>query len=194
MERYISESLVARLIHTSCSPVGAGFFFVKKKDGMLHPCIDFRGLNEITVRNKYPLSPLDAAFAPLQRVRFFTKLDLRNAYHLIHIRQRDEWKTVFIFLETEKEHVQHVQLVLRCLLENCLFGKAEKFEFHASSVSFLGFIVKQGQLSPDPAKVQAMVEWLTPSTRKQLLQFLGFANFYCRFSLDYSRVAAPRRG
>lgn len=66
----------------------------------------------------------------------------------------------------------------RRLLENNQFVRAEKCEVHASSVSFLSFIVKQRQFSPDLAKVQAVAEWLTPSTRKQLQQFLGFANFY----------------
>lgn len=74
---------------------------------------------------------------------------------------------------------------------NCLFVKAEKCEFHASSVSFLCFIVRQGQLSPNPARDQAVAERPNPSTRKQLQQFLGFANFDRRFIHDYSKVAAP---
>lgn len=90
-----------------------------------------------------------------------------------------------------EEHVQHVWLVLRRLLENKLFVKAEKCEFHVSSVSFLGFIVQHGQLSPDPTKVKAVAEWPTPSSRKQLQRFLSFANFYCQFIRDYSKVAAP---
>lgn len=192
--------------------MGAGFFFVKKKDGTLRPCIDYRGLNDITIRNKYSLPLMEAAFAPLQRARLFSKLDLRNAYHLVRIRKGDEWKTAFktpighfeykvmpfgltnapavfqalvndvlqdmlnkflfvyldilIFSETEEEHVQHVRLVLRRLLENSLFVKPEKCEFHKESVSFLGFIVRQGELSPDPAKIQAVAEWPTPTTRK----------------------------
>lgn len=95
MESYIGESLASGLIVSSSSPVGAGFFFLKKRDGTLRPCIDYRGLNEITVRNKYPLVLLDAAFAPLQKARLFTKLDLRNAYHLVRICSGDEWKTAF---------------------------------------------------------------------------------------------------
>lgn len=69
--------------------------------------------------------------------------------------------------------------------------KAEKCEFHVPSVSFLGFVVEEGQLKTDPAKTEAVLEWPTPSTRKQLQRFLGFANFYRRFIRDYSRVAAP---
>ena len=87
--------------------------------------------------------------------------------------------------------MQHVKLVLQRLLENRLYVKAEKCEFHVSSVSFLGFVVEKGQLKTDPAKVLAVAEWPTPTTRKQLQRFLGFANFYRRFIRDYSRVAAP---
>lgn len=95
MEKYISESLAAGLIRPSSSPVGAGFFFVGKKDGSLRPCIDYRGLNHITVRNKYPLPLMDSAFTALQGATVFTKLDLRNAYHLVRIREGDQWKTAF---------------------------------------------------------------------------------------------------
>ncbi|KAI3353703.1 hypothetical protein L3Q82_004945 [Scortum barcoo] len=82
MEHYIKDSLAAGIIHPSTSPLGAGFFFVKKKDSSLWPCIDFRGLTNITVKNKYPLPLIDSAFTPLQGATVFTKLDLLNAYHL----------------------------------------------------------------------------------------------------------------
>lgn len=80
MEKYISDSLAAGIIRPSSSPVGAGFFFVEKKDKTLRPCIDYRGLNSITVKNKYPLPLITSAFDPLQGAVIFTKLDLRNAY------------------------------------------------------------------------------------------------------------------
>lgn len=66
-----------------------------KKDGTLCPCIDYCGLNQITVKNKYPLPLLTAAFEPIQGATMFTKLDLRNAYHLIRIREGDDYKTTF---------------------------------------------------------------------------------------------------
>lgn len=65
MKKYVGESLAAGLIWPSSSPLGAGFFFVLKKDGSLRPCIDYRGLNDITSKNKYPLPLLDSAFDPL---------------------------------------------------------------------------------------------------------------------------------
>ncbi len=104
MEKYISDSLAAKIIRPSSSPVGAGFFFVKKKDGSLRPCIDYRGLNNITVKNTYPLPLMSSAFEHLQGALFFTKLDLRNAYHLVRIREGDEWKTAF---NTPRGHFEY---------------------------------------------------------------------------------------
>ena len=69
--------------------------------------------------------------------------------------------------------MQHIQLVLRRLLENSLFVKAEKCEFHAKTVSFLGYIVAEGSIRIDPAKVSAVASWSVPVDRKKLQQFLG---------------------
>uniref|UniRef100_A0A3B4BH69 Retrotransposon gag domain-containing protein n=1 Tax=Periophthalmus magnuspinnatus TaxID=409849 RepID=A0A3B4BH69_9GOBI len=89
MEQYIRDSLAAGIIRPSSSTVGAGFFFVAKKDKTLRPCIDYQGLNAITVKNKYPLPLLDFAFTPLHGATIFSKLDLRNAYHLVGVREED---------------------------------------------------------------------------------------------------------
>ena len=72
-----------------------------------------------------------------------------------------------------------------------MFVKAEKCEFHRRSVSFLGFIISPSQLQADPSKVKAVVDWPTPTSRRGLQQFLGFANFYRRFIRGYSSVAGP---
>lgn len=93
MNSYIKEALAADSIWPSTSPAGAGFVFVGKKDGGLCPCIDYRGLNNITIKNCYPLPLMSSAFERLQGATVFSKLDLRNAYNLVRIRQGDEWKT-----------------------------------------------------------------------------------------------------
>lgn len=95
MENYIKEELAKGFVQPSTSPASAGFFFVKKKDGGLRPCIDYRGLNEITVKFRYPLPLVPPALELLRRARYFSKLDLRSAYNLIRIREGDEWKTAF---------------------------------------------------------------------------------------------------
>ncbi len=105
MEKYISDSLAAKIIRPSSSPAGAGFFFVEKKDGSLRPCIDYRGLNSITVKNTYSLPLMSSAFESLQGASFFTKLDLRNAYYLVRIREGDEWKTAF---NTPRGHFEYL--------------------------------------------------------------------------------------
>ncbi|KAK3524658.1 hypothetical protein QTP86_000497 [Hemibagrus guttatus] len=95
MEEYIEMLLAAGHIRPSMSPAATGFFSVGKKDGGLRPCIDYRGLNAITVRYPYPLPLVPAALEQLRGARVFTKLDLRSAYNLVHIRKGDEWKTAF---------------------------------------------------------------------------------------------------
>ena len=95
MEKYLAESLALGIIRPSSSPAGAGFFFMGKKDGTLRPCIDYRGINAMTVRNRYPLPLMDTMFDLLQGATIFNKLDLRNAYHLVRIKEGDEWKTAF---------------------------------------------------------------------------------------------------
>ncbi|KAL0188416.1 hypothetical protein M9458_015515, partial [Cirrhinus mrigala] len=96
MEEYVAEGLRAGTIRPSSSPAAAGFFFVKKKDGGLRPCVDYRGLNQITIKNRHPLPLTNTALDALSGAHFFTKLDLRSAYNLVRIREGDEWKTAFI--------------------------------------------------------------------------------------------------
>ncbi|KAK3538674.1 hypothetical protein QTP86_012137 [Hemibagrus guttatus] len=95
MEDYIEGALAAGHIRPSTSPAAAGFFFVEKKDRGLRPCIDYWGLNVITVRYPYPLPLVPAALEQLCGARVFTKLDLRSAYNLVRIRESDEWKMAF---------------------------------------------------------------------------------------------------
>lgn len=101
--------------------------------------------------------------------------DMLNQFLFIYL------DDILIFSEMKEEHVQHVRLVLKRLLGNKLYVKVEMCDFHTSSETFLGFIVGQGQLSPDPAKVSTVAEWPTPTFHKQLHHFLGFTNFYCHF-------------
>jgi hypothetical protein len=72
---------------------GAPIFFVPKKDSELRPCIDDRGLNEITIKNRCPLLLLDNMIDQLCGSMIFTKIDLRGAYYLVRIWEGDEWKS-----------------------------------------------------------------------------------------------------
>lgn len=95
METYIEEALASDYIRPSTSPT-AGFFFVEKKDGRLSPCIEYQGLNNVTVKYRYPLPLVPSALEQLREARVYNKLDLRSAYNLIRIQEGDEWKTTFL--------------------------------------------------------------------------------------------------
>ncbi|XP_061644606.1 uncharacterized protein LOC133485210 [Phyllopteryx taeniolatus] len=96
---------------------------------------------------------------------------------------------ILIFSHSPEENHQHVRQVLQRLLENRFFVKPEKCELNLSSQHFLGYIIAKEQLQPDPVKIQAVISWPIPSTRKELQRFIGLANFYRRFIRDYSKVA-----
>ncbi|KAI2646638.1 Transposon Tf2-8 polyprotein [Labeo rohita] len=96
MEEYISEALNQGFIRPSTSPAASSFFFVGKKDGGLRPCIDNRQLNSQILQQPYPLPLVPATLEELRGAQVFTKLDLRSAYNLVHIRAGDEWKTAFV--------------------------------------------------------------------------------------------------
>ncbi|GKB00508.1 putative reverse transcriptase domain-containing protein [Tanacetum coccineum] len=82
-------------IRPSHSPWGAPILSVKKKDGSLPMCIDYRELNKLTVKNRYPLPRIDALFDQLQGARYFSKIDLRSGYHQLRVHVDDIPKTAF---------------------------------------------------------------------------------------------------
>nr|GEW10843.1 retrotransposon protein, putative, Ty3-gypsy subclass [Tanacetum cinerariifolium] len=136
-------------IRPSVSPWGAPVLFVKKKDGSMRLCIDYRELNRITVRNRYPLPRIDD---------LFDQIDLRSGYHQLRVKERDVSKTAFCtrygryeFLvmpfgltnapATREEHEDHLRIVLEILRQKKLYAKFSKCDFWLGQVAFLGHIV-----------------------------------------------------
>ncbi|KAK1802658.1 hypothetical protein P4O66_004174 [Electrophorus voltai] len=107
MAQYIKEALQQGYIHPSTSAASASVFFLKKKDGGLRPCMDYRGLNRLLVEYPYPLPLVPAALEQLRGAQWFTKLDLHSAYNLIRIREGHEWKTTF---STSSRHYKYLVL------------------------------------------------------------------------------------
>ena len=95
LDDYIEDALAKGWIRKSQSPAGTPILFVLKKSGKLCLCIDYRGLNAITIKNRYPLPLISELLDCLSGSVVFSKIDLRNAYHRIRIREGDEWKTAF---------------------------------------------------------------------------------------------------
>ncbi len=92
---YLTENLAKGFIQHSKSLASAPILFVKKKDGSLRLYVDYRGLNKITKKNRYPLPLILGLLDRLRIGKIFTKLDVRGAYNLLRIRPGDEWKTAF---------------------------------------------------------------------------------------------------
>jgi hypothetical protein len=95
LKMQLQDLLEKRFIRPSSSPWGCPAIFVKKKDQALRMCVDYRPLNEVTIKNKYPLPRIDILFDQLTGARVFSKIDLRSGYHQIRIRPEDIPKTAF---------------------------------------------------------------------------------------------------
>ncbi|KAJ0770963.1 putative nucleotidyltransferase, Ribonuclease H [Helianthus annuus] len=95
LSKQLQELLVKGFIRPSSSPWGAPVLFVKKKDSTFRMCIDYRELNKVTVKNRYPLPRIDDLFDQLQGSSYYSKIDLRSGYHQLRVRDEDVSKTAF---------------------------------------------------------------------------------------------------
>lgn len=95
LREYLDTAMANGWIRRSESPAGAPILFVPKKDGSLRLCVDYRGLNDVTIKNRHPLPLISETLDRLSGAKMYSKLDLKDAYHRIPIREGDEWKTAF---------------------------------------------------------------------------------------------------
>ncbi|GJV69259.1 putative reverse transcriptase domain-containing protein [Tanacetum coccineum] len=219
-------------IRPSTSPWGAPVLFVKKKDGSFRMCIDYRELNKLTIKNRYPLPRIDDLFDQLQGSSVYSKIDLRSGYHQLRVREEDIPKTAFrtryghyefqvmpfgltnapavfmdlmnrvckpyldkfvivfiddilIYSRNEEEHANHLRIILELLRKEKLYAKFSKCDFWIHIVQFLGHLIDSQGLHVDPAKIEAVKNWTSPTTPTEVRQFLGLAGYYRRFIKDY---------
>ena len=92
---YLATAQEKGWIRPSKSPAGAPILFVPKSDGTMRLCVDYRGLNKVTIKDRYPIPLVSEMLDRLSKASVYTKLDLRDAYHRLRIREGDEWKTAF---------------------------------------------------------------------------------------------------
>lgn len=95
LRKTLTELLTKGWIRSSKSPAAAPVLFAKKPNGGLRLCVDYRGLNAIKIPDRYPLPLFKETLRQLSRARWFTKLDVKSAFHRLRIREGDEWLTVF---------------------------------------------------------------------------------------------------
>ena len=95
MDEFLKKNLANGFIRPSESLAAAPVMFVKRPDGKLRLVIDFRGINAVTVKNRFPLPLIGEMLDRLHEAKIFTKIDLRNAYHQVRMKEGDEWMTAF---------------------------------------------------------------------------------------------------
>jgi hypothetical protein len=95
LDAFIQENLNTGRIRTSKSPMASPVFFIKKKDGSLRLVQDYRALNLITIKNKYPLPLISELITQLRGAKYFTKLDVRWGFNNVRMKEGDEWKAAF---------------------------------------------------------------------------------------------------
>ncbi|WVZ58130.1 hypothetical protein U9M48_008434 [Paspalum notatum var. saurae] len=239
LKTQLQEQLDKVFIRPSSSPWGCPALFVEKKDqGGKRLCVDYRPLNAVTVKNKYPLPHIDILFDQLGEATVFSKIDLRSGYHQIKVREEDIPKTAFstryglyeylvmsfglanapaffmylmnsvfmneldkfmvvliddilVYSKNEKEHEEHLRIVLSRLREHKLYAKFSKCVFWLKEVAFLGHILLAKGVAVDPSKVKDVLNWKQPQTVTKIWSFLGLAGYYRRFIKDFSRISKP---
>jgi hypothetical protein len=95
LKEYLNKNLEREYIHYFINPAGASILFILKKDGSLRLCVNYRDLNKITIKNRYPLSLVGKTLNRFSGAAVYTKLDLKEVYYKIRIKKEDEWKTAF---------------------------------------------------------------------------------------------------
>ncbi|GJT33659.1 putative reverse transcriptase domain-containing protein [Tanacetum coccineum] len=170
-------------IRPSSSPWGAPVLFVKKKDGSFRMCIDYRELNKLTVKNRYPLPRIDDLFDQLQGSSIYSKIDLRSSYHQLRVREQDIPKTTF---RTRYGHYEFQ--VMPFGLTNPPADKIEHGE-HLKAILELLKKEKLRGIHVDPTKIESIKDWASPKTPTEIRQFLGLVGYYRRFIEGFSKIA-----
>ncbi|XP_027103049.2 uncharacterized mitochondrial protein AtMg00860-like [Coffea arabica] len=150
------------IIQFSSSPFASPVLLVKKKDGSWRFCVDYRQLNDLTVKNKFPMPLIHELLD-----------ELHGSNH------------------TLEEHVQHVTELFEILRQHQLYAKESKCSFAQKQVEYLGHIISADGVRADPRKIDNMMQWPRPRNTKQLKGFLGLTGYYRKFAKGYDAIAKP---
>ncbi|GKD90035.1 putative reverse transcriptase domain-containing protein [Tanacetum coccineum] len=175
-------------IRPSTPPWGAPVLFVKKKDGSFRMCIDYRELNKLTIKNRYPLPRIDDLFDQLQGSSIYSKIDLRSGYHQLRVRDEDIPNTAFrtryghyefqvmpfgltnapaVFMDL-MNRVCKPYLDKFVIVKEKLYSKFSKCDFWIRIVQFLRHLIDSQGLHVDLAKIEAVKNWVSPTTPTEI--------------------------
>ncbi|KDR23651.1 Retrovirus-related Pol polyprotein from transposon 17.6, partial [Zootermopsis nevadensis] len=156
-------------------------------------CIDFRKLNEITIGDSYPLPNIQDILDKIGKARYFSALDCASGYLQVPIDPEDQCKIDFSTSNGETLEEHHVKLreVFEKLRECNIKIEPDKCEFLKVELNYLGHIVTANGVKPDPKKINAVSDFPTPKTQKDIKSFLGLAGYYRKFIDKFSAIARP---
>jgi hypothetical protein len=172
LKKQIDELLEKGYIRPSTSPWAAPVLFVEKKDGTKRMCIDYRALNEVTVKNKYPLPRIEDLFDQLRGASVFSKIDLRSGYHQLRIRPSDIPKTAFI-----TKYGLHEFMVMSFGLTN-----APAYFMYLMNSVFMDYLDKFVVVFIDDILVYSQNEQEHEEHLRKVLQMLRDCQLYAKLS------------
>ncbi|GKA39267.1 putative reverse transcriptase domain-containing protein [Tanacetum coccineum] len=178
-------------------------------------CIDYRELNKLTVKNRYPLPRIDDLFDQLQGSSVYSKINLRSGYHQLRVREEDIPKTAFktryghyefqvmsfgltnapaVFMDLMKryETIDLVKFVIVFIDDILIYLKnKEEHEEHLKQILELLKKEEFEGIHVDPTKIESIKDWTSPKSPTEIRQFLGLAGYYRRFIEGFSKIAKP---
>lgn len=234
----LKQMLEADVVRPSSSPWSSPIVLVRKKDGSIRFCVDYRQLNQVTRKDSYPLPRVEEALTSLKKARWYSTLDLAAGYWQVKVDDKDIEKTAFttpmglfefqrmpfglcnapatfqrlmesclgeynyqslliylddviVFAADFDTHLDRLDFVFSHLSNQGLKLKPGKCKLLQSSVHYLGHIVSEAGIAPDPDKVTAVQHWKVPTSPTELRAFLGLAGYYRRFVEGFSHRALP---
>ncbi|GJT75254.1 ty3-gypsy retrotransposon protein [Tanacetum coccineum] len=194
--RELMDSGVIRASSKFPSHLSSPIVMVKKKDDTWRMCIDYRQLNNHTVKDKFPILVIEELIDELNGSVVFSKLDLRSGYHQIRMKEDDICKTAFRTHEGHydkslKEHCDHLAQVLQVMKDNTLYAKKSKCYFDVPQVEYLGHIISAQGVSTNLSKIEAMQNQpLVALTKKDAFQWNPSAEL-AYHKLKEAMVQAP---
>ncbi|GKB31613.1 putative reverse transcriptase domain-containing protein [Tanacetum coccineum] len=201
LSKKLQELLEKGFIRPSSSPWGAPVLFVKKKDRSFRMCIDYRELNKLTIKNRYPLPRIDDLFDQLQGSSVYSKIDLRYGYHQLCIREEDILITAFrtryghyefqvmpfgltnapaVFMDLMNRVCKpYLDKFVIVFIDDILIYSKNKEEHGEHLKTILNLLrSKKFGVHVDPTKIEAIKNWAAPTTPTEVRQFLGLAGYY----------------
>lgn len=227
------------VIEESMSPWNSPVVLVRKANGKARLCLDSRVVNNVTVKDAYPMPMINGIVSRLADTHYISSVDLKDAFWQIELEESSREITaftvpgrplyqfkrmpfglcnaaqtmcrlmdrviptqlrenVFVYIDDLlvvspdfDSHMICLRKVAECLSKANLTINVDKSKFCMKEIHYLGYIVGNGCLKTDPDKVQAISNFPTPKTKKQIRSFLGMAGWYQRFIANYAAIASP---